>query len=79
LVTNSVQHSDSDWIDVAISLRAETLRIEVADESAQPMRPRTPGVDGGWGLMLVSELATRWGVDRRAAGKTIWIEFDLPT
>jgi transcriptional regulator with XRE-family HTH domain/anti-sigma regulatory factor (Ser/Thr protein kinase) len=77
LVTNSVQHSDSEWIDVAISLRSETLRIEVADESTQPMRPRTPGVDGGWGLMLVGELSTRWGVERHDSGKTIWIELDL--
>jgi transcriptional regulator with XRE-family HTH domain len=77
LVTNSVRHSGSDWIDVAITLGPETLRVEVSDESSQTMRPRSPGADGGWGLTLISELASRWGIDRRATGKTIWIELDL--
>jgi anti-sigma regulatory factor (Ser/Thr protein kinase) len=77
LVTNSVRHSGSDWIDVAITLGMDALRVEVSDESTQTMRPRTPGADGGWGLTLVGELASRWGVERRTDGKTIWIELDL--
>jgi hypothetical protein len=28
--------------------------------------------------MLVAELAVRWGVERHGAGKTVWIELDLP-
>jgi hypothetical protein len=28
-------------------------------------------------MVLVGELATRWGVERRTAGNRIWIEFDL--
>jgi hypothetical protein len=27
--------------------------------------------------MIVGDVATRWGVDRHKAGKTIWAEFDL--
>lgn len=77
LVTNSVRHSRSDWIDVAITLAADVLRIDVSDQDPQTVRPRTPGIDGGWGLRLVGELATRWGVERRSAGKTVWVEFDL--
>ena len=77
LVTNSVKHSGSDWIEVAITLATDVLRIEVSDQGKQTIRPRTPDLDGGWGLTLVGELATRWGVDRHRIGKTIWVEFDL--
>jgi transcriptional regulator with XRE-family HTH domain/anti-sigma regulatory factor (Ser/Thr protein kinase) len=77
LVTNSVKHSGSDWVEVAITLGIDRLRVEVSDPNRQTIRPRTPDVEGGWGLTLVGELATRWGVERHRAGKTIWIEFDL--
>jgi len=77
LVTNSVKHSGSDWVGVAITVAADALRIEVSDQNRQTMRPRTPDIDGGWGLTVVGELATRWGIDRQSGGKTVWIEYDL--
>jgi len=77
LVTNSVKHAESDWIELDINLAADRLRIEVSDESSATIRPRTPSIDGGWGLTLVGELATRWGVERLTPGKKIWVEFDL--
>ena len=77
LVGNTVKHTDSEWVEVVIALDADLLRVEVSDTSPQPLRPRTPTADGGWGLALVAELATRWGVDRSSSGKTIWFEFDL--
>jgi transcriptional regulator with XRE-family HTH domain len=77
LVTNSVKHTDSDWIEIDIALGADRLRIEVTDQSRTTVRRRTPDLDGGWGLTLVGELATRWGVERLESGKKIWVEFDL--
>jgi transcriptional regulator with XRE-family HTH domain/anti-sigma regulatory factor (Ser/Thr protein kinase) len=77
LVNNSVKHSGSDWVEVAITLGIDVLRVEVSDPNSRTIRPRTPDVDGGWGLTLVGELATRWGVERHRAGKTIWIELSL--
>lgn len=77
LVTNSVRHSGSDWIDVAIVVRSDALRVEVTDLSTQSIRPRTPGADGGWGFAIIGELATRWGVERQREGKTVWFEYDL--
>jgi transcriptional regulator with XRE-family HTH domain len=77
LVTNSVKHTESEWIELEIALGADRLRIAVSDQSRATLRPRTPGVDGGWGLVIVGEVATRWGVERHSAGKTIWAEFDL--
>lgn len=77
LVTNSVKHSESDWIDFGITLGTDDLRIDVSDQSRQTIRPRIPDIDGGWGLTFVAELATRWGVERNSAGKTVWVELDL--
>lgn len=77
LVTNSVRHAGSPWVEVDITLGTEQLRVEVSDQSQQSIRPRTRANDSGWGLILIGELATRWGVDRNNAGKKIWIEFDL--
>jgi transcriptional regulator with XRE-family HTH domain len=77
LVTNSVKHTDSDWIEVSIALSTDALRIEVSDQSRQVIRPRTPEVEGGWGLTLVGELSTRWGVERYNTGKTVWVELDV--
>jgi anti-sigma regulatory factor (Ser/Thr protein kinase) len=77
LVTNACKHSSSDWVEIAITLEDEALRIEVSDQDPASIRPRTPDINGGWGLTLVGELATRWGVERRRPGKMIWIEIDL--
>jgi transcriptional regulator with XRE-family HTH domain/anti-sigma regulatory factor (Ser/Thr protein kinase) len=77
LVTNSVKHSGSEWVDVAVDLGTDVLRIEVSDTSRETIRPPSPDGNGGWGLTLIAELATRWGVERHRTGKTIWIEFDL--
>jgi hypothetical protein len=72
--TSDVRH----WIEVAIALEAELLRIEVSDSNRRAsLRPRTADIRGGWGLTLIGELATRWGVERQSTGKTVWIEFDL--
>lgn len=66
-------------------LRPETLRVEVADAHGgrrpDPSAPATvpgPDAESGRGLLLVTELASRWGVtDRLYCGKTVWAEFDL--
>jgi anti-sigma regulatory factor (Ser/Thr protein kinase) len=77
LVTNSVQHSGSEWVELGITVDGECLRVEVSDQSPEPIRPRTADIHGGWGLTLLGELAARWGVEREHGGKTIWIEMDL--
>jgi anti-sigma regulatory factor (Ser/Thr protein kinase) len=77
LVTNSVVHSSSGWVEVNVTLAGEGLRIEVSDAGVQTIHPRSADAEGGWGLTLVAELATRWGVERHAGGKTMWIELDL--
>jgi transcriptional regulator with XRE-family HTH domain/anti-sigma regulatory factor (Ser/Thr protein kinase) len=77
LVTNSVRHAGSEWIEVEIELSDKCLRMDVVDQSRETIRPRTRNGDGGWGLVVLTELATRWGVERSATGKKIWVELDL--
>lgn len=57
---------------------AATVRLEVADTSACPPRPRCSDGDAtnGRGLALVDGLADRWGWSPEGAGKRIWCEVD---
>ena len=77
LVTNSVRHGASDVIGIHITVANQVLRVEVADDSPRPARPRTPGDDGGWGLTLVMEIAARWGAGRDRGKNVTWFEIDL--
>ncbi len=82
LVTNCVKHA-ALGPDDRISLRIRRngrLRVEVCDPGAgfEPSRRRERPVDepGGWGLVLVQELAERWGMERDRDGTCVW--FELP-
>ncbi|MER6310576.1 ATP-binding protein [Streptomyces sp. NPDC001657] len=67
------------------SARPGTLRIEVADTRTE-RRPPAPGTvappapesETGWGLVLVTALATCWSVlDRPSVGKIVRADLDL--
>ena len=80
LVTNSLLHGIAEgdgWIDVVIELRAQCLRIEVADPALTGCRPVLRSVDqsstSGWGLQLVDRLASDWGVET-GSGTCVWCE-----
>jgi anti-sigma regulatory factor (Ser/Thr protein kinase) len=62
LVTNAVLHGTGE-IRLIIDIDGADARFAVADEGeGTPVVSDTPGPDGGWGLRLVGQLATRWGV-----------------
>jgi anti-sigma regulatory factor (Ser/Thr protein kinase) len=75
LVTNAVRHAGSD-VDVSLDLDAHRLRLEVSDCSAQPpvLNDLDAARDGGWGMHIVALLASQWGLEARANGKTVWCE-----
>jgi len=77
LVTNGIVHADSE-IAVRIGVAARTIRVEITDRSPALPVMRSPERDevGGRGLGIVARLATRWGVDPRRTGKSVW--FELP-
>lgn len=74
IVTNAVLHG-REPITVTIALE-ESLRVEVTDGSA--VSPTFSFLDPtavtGRGLLLVSAVADRWGVEPHDEGKTVWIE-----
>jgi serine/threonine-protein kinase RsbW len=76
LVTNSVRHGGlgpSDRIELRLDLEGG-LRVEVVDpgDSFTPRR-RELAQPGGWGLVVVEQLAERWGVVRTDA-TCVWFE-----
>jgi hypothetical protein len=36
-----------------------------------------PGDPGGWGLVVVGELANRWGIEHARRGVRVWAELEL--
>ncbi len=84
LVTNAVRHGGldaDDVIDLRVVRRGSAIRVEVA-EGGPGFDPATalaqdPEAVGGWGLLLVSRLASRWGVTR-GRPNLAWFEIDLP-
>src|SRR5215211_5346326 len=62
LVSNSVKHAQAGHVQLKAVVGRQAVWIEVLDEGPgfDPDRPRTPGKDAGWGLVLVERLANRW-------------------
>jgi serine/threonine-protein kinase RsbW len=83
LVTNSVRHAGLTAAE-RIRLRARCddacAHVEVCDRGRSGRVPgkRTPGIEalepGGLGLMLVDEMADRWGVARDDGETCVWFE-----
>src|SRR5581483_6499736 len=64
LVTNSVVHGPSAGdtvVAVSVDVGAELLRVEVSDAAVERPELRTPDDSGGYGLIFVDRLASRWG------------------
>jgi anti-anti-sigma factor len=80
LVTNAVRHADLDAeaVRLVVAVTGTLLRIEVHDpgngfELKPP--PDDPLRASGWGLVLVEELADRWGIDHDPRTR-VWFEMD---
>jgi signal transduction histidine kinase len=78
LVSNAVKHANADSIAVRGQVMPRCVRVEVADAGPGFNRsdlPPTPGPTSGWGLHLVDELSSRWGVVD-GDGARVWFEID---
>jgi anti-sigma regulatory factor (Ser/Thr protein kinase) len=85
LVTNSVRRADftgDEPVVLSASLSPTTLRLEVWDNGTDGdiarQSPRHRHAPGGFGLDLVANLSSGWGVDRDARGTTVWLELAIP-
>ncbi|SNX66264.1 PAS domain S-box-containing protein [Streptomyces sp. TLI_55] len=79
LVTNAIRYGSAP-IELRL-LRGDTLVCEVSDgnSTAPHLRRARTFDEGGRGLLLVAQLADRWGSRQTPTGKTIWAELPLPT
>ncbi|GHJ37305.1 ATP-binding protein [Streptomyces sp. TS71-3] len=86
LAANAVRHGHVPGRDFHVRLTGvgPVLRVDVTDtrtERVPPLSSQEPPGDAeaGRGLLIVSLLATRWGVAPResAPGKTVWAELHL--
>ena len=78
LITNSVKYGGDGPVRLEVSADAARVRAEIVDQGAgfTPVK-RSRDVDtvGGWGLHLVDELTSDWGIHE---GSThVWFEIDL--
>jgi anti-sigma regulatory factor (Ser/Thr protein kinase) len=81
LVANCVVHAgadESDEIVMEIVIGPDVVRVAVTDSGSSSMptvRPSTPALEGGRGLLLVEQLSDRWGVTREGTRRTrVWFE-----
>ncbi|MBW8700125.1 hypothetical protein MBT84_11005 [Streptomyces sp. MBT84] len=80
LAANAVRHGRVPGRDfrVRLVLRDGVVRVEVADGRTErlPALPERGGGEAGHGLLLVSAVAERWGVEPRpgCAYKVVWAE-----
>lgn len=74
LVTNSVTHGHGDSVVILIDAELPgVLRCEVIDDGGGFVpRARGERTVGGWGLDLVEQLASSWGV--REGSTHVWFE-----
>src|ERR1700692_2966885 len=78
LVTNSVLHADlgaDDMVQVEIVLGDDQLAITVTDPGSYlvpRLLPRDPTRPYGFGLHLVNDISTGWGVRRNPGALQVW-------
>jgi anti-sigma regulatory factor (Ser/Thr protein kinase) len=81
LASNVVRHARTPY-DVTMTWDRHRVRVSVRDANTAPPRPRvqvTQAEADGRGLLLVTDLATRWGWEPHADGKVVWFELAPPT
>jgi serine/threonine-protein kinase RsbW len=80
LVSNAVRHGgagEGETVVMHLAVAPDRVRVEVCDPGRgfEPGQP-TPYGEGGYGLFLVSEVSSRWGVSHED-GNCAWFELDL--
>jgi len=81
LVTNSVKHGSlvhDQAIELDANPTARGIRIEVTNPGRADLTNsvETRPKESGWGLLLVTKIASRWGMTTNGS-TSIWFEIDL--
>jgi len=79
LVTNALQ-AQCTSATIGYTLSDAVLRLSVTDDADGQPEVRHPEATDtrGRGLLLISTLAHRWGVDRAGGRKQVWVELLCP-
>lgn len=75
LMANAVAHARSAFT-LGVAVDSSRVLVQVHDGSAAVpvVRRDDPRLEAGRGMVLVDELATRWGVERYPSEKAVWAE-----
>lgn len=75
IVTNALVHAGTE-MRLRILVAAQSVRVELSDGSSRLPSQRDFGATSptGRGLLLVEELASRWGAHPTEGGKVVWFE-----
>jgi anti-sigma regulatory factor (Ser/Thr protein kinase) len=78
LVTNAVLHARTA-MSVTLALSADRLKVAVRDhnEKVPVIPPYDIAESTGRGLAMLASIASAWGVEREADGKSVWFEIDV--
>ena len=80
LVTNVMMHTDdSCTLSLSANDTARTVHIGVTDASPTllpAVAPESRNRPGGYGLRILSAIASAWGSDTTARSKTVWFELE---
>lgn len=86
VVTNAVIHPEvpaGERIEVILTINSERTRVEVGDrgEGFEQAQPAVGGTSHnvGFGLMLLSNVSSRWGTVRGEGRFSVWFEVDHGT
>ncbi|MFI7246140.1 sodium/proline symporter PutP [Streptomyces qinglanensis] len=78
LVTNAIRHATGPVCLRLILDRGLICEVSDASSTSPRLRHARTTDEGGRGLLLVAQLAQRWGTRHTATGKIIWTEQSLP-
>lgn len=79
LITNGILHGGTE-VELRLELTQDALRVEVADSGrgCPVMEAVLLDAEQGRGLMIVSRLASRWGVELASTRTAVWFELRFP-
>ncbi len=83
LIANGIDYGTENGADrllLSALMIHDHVRVEVQDGAptdTPELQPPSPHAQRGRGLLVVDQLATRWGWSAEGAGKTVWAEVPL--